>query len=280
MTTDKTLQLCVLASGSSGNATFVRAGATRLLIDVGISCRRLSAALATLGESLEGLDAILLTHEHSDHVKGLDRLRHLCPSLPVYTTPRAAFCLRRKYGGLDLRAELSAHRPLRLGEAEITPLPISHDALDPLCFRVEHRGLVLAYATDLGVTTPGVEQALSGAHLIVLEANYCPAMLRRGPYPESLKRRVASSKGHLSNTQSRDLLAAVVGEHLEHVVLAHLSEKNNTPQRAREVVGAALAELDVTLHIADPKEPGPLISASGEPRDRVRARGTQQALPF
>lgn len=274
---DAPIQLKTLASGSSGNATFVRMGQTRLLIDAGISYRRLRQGLESLGESFDALTALVITHEHGDHVNGVDVLLERHPRLVVYATAGTeAAC--RESGKLSSSAEtIEAGRPFWLGQVEVSPFCTSHDARESVGFRFDAPGFSLGFATDLGRFTPEVVDAIAGCRALVVEANYDEQMLRQGPYPAFLKRRIAGAGGHLSNDQARRLLGEVAGPGLHSVVLCHLSEKNNSPQKAVAAARHGLADRpDVQIIAAERKQPGPTLSF--QPRVVASARPAQLPL--
>ncbi len=241
----------VLASGSSGNATFVSIGDTRLLVDAGISLKAMLSRLSHIGEEAAGLDAVILTHEHGDHVRGLPALRKLLPELPVLATRGTARGLGRSASEVVRRPYLSAGTPTAFGVVKLTPIEVAHDAAEPIGLRLDCGDLSVGIATDLGVATLHVQQMLSGCRALVVEANHDEEMLRRGPYPGFLKRRIASTLGHLSNDQTARLLQAVAGPKLEYVVLAHLSRTNNTPQTALAAAAAGMGvAVEAHLHAA------------------------------
>lgn len=255
----------ILASGSSGNAAFIRQGETRVLLDAGISLRRIRRGLEAIGESLDALDAVLVTHEHGDHVKGLERLLTVRPELPIHASAGTI-------AALDLRADfraLTGGAPADIGELECVPFDVNHDAAEPLGFRIEGPdGARIGWVTDLGFWTDEVAEALEGCQLLFVEANYDPTTLDRGPYPWFLKKRISGSGGHLSNFQTRALVERVASSSLEKIVLGHLSEKNNTPGLATSTVKRSLDGSDVELFAAARKEPSPLIALSPGERPR------------
>jgi len=223
-----------LASGSKGNCLFVEGGGVRLLVDAGISCRQIETRLAEVGVAARSIDAILITHEHLDHVSAVPLFARRFGTA-VYASPRTA--CRPIAGGalrerIDRLTDIEAGRPLRLGELVVTPFAVSHDAVDPLAFRFETAGAALAFAADLGVATDQVRDRLAGCQALFCESNHDPEMLRRGPYSPPLKQRVAGAAGHLSNPDCRALIEGVHHRELAVVVLTHLSEKNNTPRLA------------------------------------------------
>ena len=237
------MRLSVLASGSKGNAVLVEMDGTRLLVDVGIGLRRLKACLTALGLSLDALDGVLLTHEHRDHVAGLWALLREVP-LPVYSRPGTIAALPQR----ELLPSACLH-PFRgdmtLGAVQVAPFPLSHDAAEPVGYRV--RGSrTCTVATDLGFVTGAVQDAIEGTDALVLEANHDPATLRQGRYPWPLKQRILSNRGHLSNLDAAWTLARMKKRPAQ-VFLAHLSEENNRPALAKETVQDILRRQGVEL---------------------------------
>ena len=237
------MRLSVLASGSKGNAILVEMDGTRLLVDVGIGLRRLKACLTALGLSLDALDGVLLTHEHRDHVAGLGALLREVP-LPVYSRPGTIAALPQR----ELLPSACLH-PFRgdmtLGAVQVAPFPLSHDAAEPVGYRV--RGSrTCTVATDLGFVTGAVQDAIEGTDALVLEANHDPATLRQGRYPWPLKQRILSNRGHLSNLDAAWTLARMKKRPAQ-VFLAHLSEENNRPALAKETVQDILRRQGVEL---------------------------------
>ena len=249
-----------LASGSSGNATYLRVGSTCILIDAGISLRRIRNALKEMGESIEELSALIITHEHSDHIKGCASLLKARPDLPIFATFGTKEACCEKASWASAAQIIEAQRAFAIDEVEVLPFRTSHDARESVGLRFEARGAAFGFATDLGRPTAEVIDCLQGCQALVLEANYDEELLLHSPYPVFLKRRIAGRGGHLSNVQARQLLKDVADEHLETVVLGHLSDKNNTPQRAVATVAEALHHPDdITLVAAARLKPGPLF---------------------
>ncbi|MFC1657318.1 MBL fold metallo-hydrolase [Candidatus Moduliflexota bacterium] len=227
------MKLHILASGSSGNCTLVEAGGTSILVDCGISGAEATRRLATVGHLPENLKGIIVSHEHTDHTQGVGVLarRH---GIPVYLTGGT---LQACNGQIDGRTETRVFEPDRefdIGDLAVRPFSIPHDAAEPVGFTLRHGGTKAGLATDLGFTTALARQHLSGCRLLVLESNHDPDLLARSPYPWELKRRIRGRRGHLSNQEAGQLLEGVLHEELETVVLAHLSEKSNRPELARE----------------------------------------------
>ncbi len=236
-----------LASGSRGNALVVSHGATHVLVDCGLSLRRVTCRLAELGLAPEVLAAILVTHEHGDHASGVRRLAE-AHSIPVFASAGTA----RAAGLEDLLAgePLHAERPFTVGELEIHPYTVPHDAREPLQFVFGDGRRRLGVLTDCGHPTPHVRAALDGCHALVLECNHDPEALAQGSYPPPVKARVGGDWGHLSNPQAAALLTRLDTTALRHVVAAHLSERHNTPQQARRALAASLDCPPEEIHVA------------------------------
>lgn len=235
------MRLCLLASGSKGNSVFVESGGTRLLIDAGLAATELVARLASVGVDAASLNAILVTHEHTDHVRGVGTLarRLKIPVVASYPTVREITPILKKCEVIEFEAGHS----FVFRDLLIDPFPLTHDAVDPVGFIVEGGEGIAGIATDFGVATRLVGEKLKRCRSLVLEFNHDEEMLLNGPYPWHLKQRIRSRHGHLSNTDSRKLLADLLHDGLEALFLAHLSEVNNHPDRAlreaRTVLDAA-----------------------------------------
>jgi phosphoribosyl 1,2-cyclic phosphodiesterase len=255
---DDHLTVCVLASGSKGNAIYVSDGATALLIDSGISCRELEGRLQSRGLSAETLDAVIVTHEHSDHIRGVSVLSRKY-GIPVYMSPGTQTGAGNQIGNLHRTVLFQCGSTFKIKSLAIHPFSISHDAEDPAGITIQHKGRKVGIATDLGVCTAMVKEHLKNCGLLVLEANHDPAMLIDGPYPWFLKQRIKGRTGHLSNEDSKHLLKDICHDNLSHVVLAHLSEVNNSPEIALRVVGEALALSKTRLCVACQDHCGEII---------------------
>lgn len=228
------MRCTILASGSKGNCTVIEGESGAVLIDAGLSAKDALQRLARAGCATETISAVLVTHEHTDHIKGLDVLARRL-SIPVFGTRGTLeeFLSHRRTSNKPLDTHACRYdEPFEIGDFVIEPFATSHDAVEPCGFVIKENGVRLGYCTDTGVITPHVQSLLRSSDGIVLESNHCPEMLKNGPYPESLKRRIRSSRGHLSNPAAASILQAM-GKDLPQVILAHLSEINNTPDRAR-----------------------------------------------
>lgn len=233
------LNLAVLASSSKGNALLISDSSTTVLLDAGLSGKRIEQRLESINFSPEHLDAILVSHEHSDHILGVGVLSRRY-GLPVYASRKTFETASKQLGKLHSKCYFECGKSFEIGKLVIHPFSVSHDAEDPACFTIKQNGLKIGVATDLGVPTSVVRQHLKGCNLLVLEANHDPLMLEEGPYPWPLKQRIKSRIGHLSNEDAKKLLNDIRHDGLTHVILAHLSEINNTPEKALITVSEAL----------------------------------------
>ena len=236
------LEVRTLASGSSGNCLLVRGGGTSVLVDAGISCRRIVNALRELGVEPQELAGVLITHEHADHIAGLATLTKQY-RLPVYASRGTGWELCRRIAFVeDLLRPFEPGAAFQSGDLEVTSFPTPHDAAQSVGYVLSHGGKRAAVATDLGHVTPEVERAVRGVDLLVCEANHDVEWVRsNGRYPYPLKARILGDRGHLSNEAGAELAWTAVEGGARAVVLAHLSHENNTPARALEVVGGVLA---------------------------------------
>jgi phosphoribosyl 1,2-cyclic phosphodiesterase len=257
------LEIALLASGSRGNATLVRTERASILLDAGLSTRQLVRRLEAVGEDPRRISAVLVSHEHGDHVSGL---RVFCKRFQptVYATAGTRRELEALVdGGLSPVDPIASGGRLQIEDLSIWPVGVSHDAAEPVGFVIEAAsGERLGYATDLGVVTDEVSAALDGCELIVLEANHDRRLLLEGPYPWVTKQRVASRHGHLSNDHAAAALPRLLGRASRQVVLAHLSEQNNDAGLARATVCSALTRAgreDVRVEVARQAEPTPLF---------------------
>jgi len=233
------MRFASLGSGSKGNALLIESGGTRILLDCGFGLADVTARLWRLGMDVSDLDAIIVTHEHEDHGGGVARLacRH---ELPVYLTYGTLAALGEDGAAIPDLNLIDGYAPFAIGEIEVMPYTVPHDAREPVQFVVGDGALRLGVLTDIGWPTPHIAQALSGVDALVLECNHDRAMLLNGPYPYRLKERIAGRMGHLANSASADLVRALDCSQLKHVIAAHLSEKNNTPELARAALAGAL----------------------------------------
>jgi len=233
------MRLSSIASGSSGNSVYVGTDRTHILVDAGISAKRIEEGLNRLGLTGSDLSAVVLTHEHSDHVKGLDVLARKY-GFPVYATEGTLSALKdmdslKNYPG-DLLNIVCEGEKFLVGDMEINPFHIDHDAAEPVAYRISAQNKTTAVATDMGHFTEDTVRNLSGLDVVFLESNHDIRMLETGPYPYYLKRRILSDKGHLSNDDAGKLICRILHDHLKSIILGHLSKENNFPDLAYETI--------------------------------------------
>lgn len=248
------MRFCSLGSGSAGNSTLVEASqgitSTRLLVDAGFSERELTRRLQRAGCAPADLDAIFITHEHGDHI-GCALAFAMWHRRPLIMS-RGSW---RAVGNADfdptLLRLLRHGETLALGDLALQPFAVPHDALEPLQLTVDDGAARLGIVTDLGCAPVGVAESLAGCHTLLLECNHDEALLRGGPYPPALKKRILGSHGHLSNASAAELLTRCLHAGLRHVVAAHLSERNNSPALARAALAPVLGCAPSDIRVAD-----------------------------
>lgn len=229
------LKICILASSSTGNSTFLATDRTRVLIDAGICRRELTKRLAMIGEDITRLDAVLVTHEHCDHTSGLSALARLCGGrTPVYLTERTAPYLDWGEGAPAVET-FQAGCSFTVGDFNIASFTIPHDAADPVGYTVCAQGIKVAIATDLGYIPDSLRVHFRNSDVLLLEANHDLEMLRVGPYPWPVKQRVMSRRGHLSNEVAADFIRRDLDSRVSTLILGHISEHNNHPELVRRM---------------------------------------------
>ncbi len=247
------MRLITFASGSSGNCALLTLDGVHLLLDAGVSYSRIRDGLARSGVSPEELAAVLITHEHSDHIAGLGTLVKHCAA-PICAPRTVARHLERTLAGAAVHLRVfTPGAPEQVGTLRVRCFPTSHDTDESVGWRVEGSA-VFALATDTGCVTPAVSEGLLGADAVLIEANHDPDLLRSGPYPVYLKRRILSARGHLSNGDCAALAAALARSGTRQIILGHLSRENNPPSLAYRTVAAALEGTGAALCIAPPAE--------------------------
>ena len=258
------MKICVLGSGSGGNCTYIATAKARILVDLGFGRRSLDRRLQQAGLSLDGLDALLLTHEHTDHVSGVPALvRDLeVPAFMTGGTLRESPALQE----VDRTMIVPVGVPFQIGDLEVEALPVSHDAAQPVGFRFAADGIQGLLATDLGEPTPEITEPLADCDWLILESNHDEEMVLAGPYPWLLKQRLMGPKGHLSNHALGRCLKTHLGDRTKHIFLAHMSRTNNHPQLALEQVSAALSgasgsgESGPRVHLTHQNRPSIVLS--------------------
>lgn len=263
------MELCSIASGSSGNCIYVGTEKTKVLVDAGISKKRIVNGLLGIGVRPEDIKGIFITHEHSDHISGLGVLSRQY-HIPIYGTRETLALVRgmRQLGEMEMNLfhPIQPDEPIYIGELRVNPFSIPHDASNPVCYTFEGEGHKAGVATDLGSYDAYIRSQLEGCEILLLEANHDINMLQVGSYPYRLKQRILGDRGHLSNDNSGRLLCDLVKSGLKYIFLGHLSKENNYPDLAYETVkyeleqNGGLSLENVRLWVAKRDEPSRLVS--------------------
>lgn len=253
------MKFSVLGSGSKGNATLVESGSTRILIDNGFSGKEVISRLERIGVAVESLSALVITHEHIDHVKGVGVLARKL-QLPIYANAMTYRAAEKGLGQIPVRREFATGEPFTVEGLHIHPFAVSHDTADPVGFVVGDGERCLGYCTDTGKITRLIRHHLQHCQALILEANHDVEMLRQGPYPLPLKQRVLSSQGHLANDDSLQFADELAVGRLRCLILAHLSEVNNHPDLVLKEARRRLSgRYELKIMLADQNIPGPAI---------------------
>lgn len=243
------MRFASLGSGSQGNALIVECGTTRVMLDCGFGPREALLRLERLGLAAADITAVVVTHEHSDHIAGAYKFARRA-GIPVYLTHGTLNGFPGDRGERPETVLIDSHTTFAVGDVEVQPYPVPHDAREPAQFVFSDGSRRLGVITDSGSSTPHIEATLSGCDALVLECNHDPAMLAGGNYPPHLKQRIASRFGHLDNGQAGNLLAALDQTRLKHVIAAHLSQQNNRPQLARQALAVAMGCAENWIQVA------------------------------
>lgn len=238
------MKVIVLSSGSKGNTTYIETQTTKILIDMGNTCKYITEKLSTIGVTLGEINAILITHTHTDHIKGLKTFTNNY-SAPIYITekmhPKIPYVKQYKYIESSL---------ITIRDIKINIIKTSHDAEDSVGYIINNNDKSIVYITDTGYINKKYHPMLSNRDIYIMESNHDVEMLNNGPYPFPLRQRILSDKGHLSNHDSAKYIGDFIGPKTTNIVLAHLSHENNTPELAKETLLAKLQELNMTqIHI-------------------------------
>lgn len=256
------MRICVLGSGSKGNATFIESGDVAVLIDNGFSGKEAEKRLASIGSSMERISAILVTHEHTDHVRGVPVLSRRW-KIPVYANPATVAAAKKNLSKLHELHEFNTGENFTIKHLKVHPFAISHDAADPVGFLVDNGKYRVGYCTDTGTVSRLMQHRLAGCHCLILESNHDPDLLKNGPYPPVLQQRVRSNIGHLDNQTAATLLSELFHDDLKHIFLAHISDTNNRPEIALKTSIETLQ----SLTSCNGKKIAPLVSVA--PQDRI-----------
>ena len=261
------MKLCSIASGSSGNCIYVGSGQTNLLVDVGISAKRIENGLNSIDIKLDTVQGILITHEHSDHISGLGVLARKY-NIPIYATYETIQSIRKIKAIGNISEELfyfvKPNEPFEINDIMVKPFATSHDASNPVCYTMQSEGHKVGVATDLGKYDDYIISQLQDSDLLMIEANHDINMLMVGRYPYYLKQRILGDRGHLSNDSSADLISKLINPRLKGVLLAHLSKENNYAELAFETVCCELTSRScdfssLKLCVAHREEPSEMV---------------------
>ena len=259
------MKLCSIASGSSGNCIYVANDDTNLLVDAGISKKRIVEGLDSIGVDVADIDGILVTHEHVDHIKSVGVMARAY-NVPIYGTYDTLKAIHeyKSTGNIDqsLYRPIKADNVFNIKSLAIRPFATSHDAVDPVCYTFHSNDKKIGVATDLGEYDDYIISNLEGCNVLLLEANYDRNMLQVGPYPYYLKQRIVGNKGHLSNVNTGELLKHIISDKLKYIFLGHLSKENNYPELAYETVKVELEDelRDSILKVAHRDKPSELVT--------------------
>ena len=263
------MRMMTIASGSSGNCTYIGEDTTHILIDAGISGKRIEAGLAKAGITPKELDAILITHEHTDHISGLGVISRKY-NIPIYATAGTVKGIQtcRSVGDIDsdLYQIIGREEEVTIGDLTAKAHPIFHDAADPVCYRFSNGNKSVAIATDMGTYRQHTIDFLQGVNALILEANHDINMVQVGIYPYALKQRVLSDRGHLCNEAAGRLLSEILHDDMGKIILGHLSKENNIPELAEQAVKLEVSlsrtpykAEDFDISVANRDDPGELF---------------------
>lgn len=260
------MKFCSLYSGSSGNCLFVESSDTKILIDAGESAKKIINALSSINVSIENINAIIVTHEHIDHVKSIGTLSQKY-NIPVYATKKTWNAMPNQSQKINsiYQKQFSANHDFKINDLTISPFSISHDAADPCGFNIINNTKQISIATDLGHVSEQLIKNLSNSSFVLLESNYDPNILKMSKYPYYLKERISSDLGHLSNYDAAQIISVLSQNKLKSVMLGHLSKENNFPELAYKTVIDELIQnncnlSDLTINVATRIEPSKIIS--------------------
>ena len=246
------MRFSVLASGSTGNAFYIETGNTRLLVDAGLSGKQMDRLFQEIDADPKELDGILVTHEHTDHIKGLGIIARKY-ELPIYANEKTWQAMEKNIGNIqtDQKFHFEANHVQTFGDMDVESFSVSHDAIDPMFFTFHHEDKKVALVTDLGYVSERIKKTIEGANAFVFEANHDVSMLQMGSYPWNVKRRILGDYGHVSNEDCGLALSDVITNETKRVYLAHLSKDNNMKELARMSVDQVLQERDIKMGLYD-----------------------------
>lgn len=246
------MRFSVLASGSTGNAFYIETDKTRLLVDAGLSGKQIDRLFTEVAADPKELDGILVTHEHTDHIKGLGIIARKY-KLPIYANEKTWKAMEKAIGKIqtDQKFDFAANHVQTFGDIDVESFSVSHDAVDPMFFTFHHEDKKVALVTDLGYVSERIKKTIAGANAFIFEANHDVSMLQMGSYPWNVKRRILGDYGHVSNEDCGLALSDVITNETKRVYLAHLSKDNNMKELARMSVDQVLQERDIKMNLYD-----------------------------
>lgn len=241
-------KFCPLVSGSSGNSIFVKSEGTKILIDAGVSGKKIQDCLKEIGEDCADIDAVFITHEHSDHIKAAGILSRRF-DIPLYATEGTWLAMEKDIGNIERRNRkiIYSGEKTQLNDMVLKPFCIPHDAADPVGYNIFSDGIKMTVATDIGHIDDTVREAVADSDVLLLEANHDIEMLKRGPYPYNLKQRILGMYGHMANSVAGELIGEVFSGRMKNIFLGHLSAENNTPSIAYRTVAAILENNNISI---------------------------------
>ncbi len=252
------MQLSVLGSGSKGNSVYITSGETSILIDAGFSGKELSKRLSSIKKGVNDLDAVLLTHEHNDHISGAGVISRRC-KIPVFANSGTFSGGEKRLGKLHKRIEFTTGEKITFQDIEIRSFRTLHDTRDPVGYIISNGERSIGYCTDTGKVTHLMAARMQNCDALILEFNHDPHMLKTGPYPLALQQRVRSSHGHLANEDAADFLKNLLNDKLRYIILAHLSEVNNLPELALAAAAKVTQNTNSQMFLSEQYKPLPLI---------------------
>jgi len=260
------MKFCSLYSGSSGNSLFVQGDETKILIDSGVSAKKIIEALDSIDVDIKEINAILVTHEHIDHIRSLGTIAKKY-NIPIYANLGTWNGIDNDRTVIEIEEKnyFKIGEKFEIGELKIMPFSTSHDAIDPCGFSIECEDKKISIATDLGEITEGVMKNLRKSKFVLLESNYEPEILKMCSYPYTIKSRIASAKGHLSNQEAGDTISKLINHGLQNVMLGHLSKESNFPELAHksvinEMIRNGIKENDIELNVANRLYPSKIVN--------------------
>lgn len=240
------IKFCNLYSGSSGNSTYIETNATKLLIDAGVTCQKISKALVEINSSIEKIDAILISHEHSDHIRGLEVISKKF-NIPIYASKKTWIAMQKLNIPDVLKNSFIPDEEFTIGDIKILPFSIPHDATDPCAFNILSGTKKITIATDIGHINESLIKKMYSSDILLIESNYDKETLLCGPYPYMLKKRIQSDIGHLSNESASKAIKELYENGTKNIILAHLSKENNFPELAYQTVLSEIKTSDCNM---------------------------------